>query len=35
MFVRWRLFFLVTAESFGFANGEEWFVSHYLMEKPR
>lgn len=29
---RWRLFFLAVSELFGFASGEEWFVSHYLMQ---
>lgn len=31
-FNRWRMFFLAVAELFGFAGGEEWFVSHYLMK---
>jgi cyclopropane-fatty-acyl-phospholipid synthase len=26
----WRLFFLITAESFGFNGGREWLVAHYL-----
>jgi cyclopropane-fatty-acyl-phospholipid synthase len=30
----WRLFFLITAESFGFKAGARWMVAHYLFEQP-
>lgn len=33
MFIMWRLFFIVTAESFGFKEGKEWLISHYLFTK--
>lgn len=29
----WRVFFLASAEFFGFNDGNEWFISHYLWEK--
>jgi cyclopropane-fatty-acyl-phospholipid synthase len=30
MFHRWRIFFLAVTELFGYQQGEQWAVSHYL-----
>ena len=34
-FNRWKIFFASCAELFGYDNGHEWFVGHYLFEKKK
>ena len=31
---RWRIFFMASAELFGYEEGRQWWLAHYLFERP-
>ena len=33
-YVNWRMFFLICSETFGYNDGNDWTVTHYLFRKP-
>ena len=34
-FNRWRIFWMSCEELFGYKNGSEWYVGHFLMSRKK